>query len=185
MRTLVGRLATATPSHFAVWQECYFRWIEITNHYHSSLGKGFEDGRSAILGTSIPQDVRRVTYVAVPVLISLQDLHQQWRNLTLFLAAFGASCTPDEPYDHEALAEYIPMEYLPDTVKTLMNPDYLVDDFIERVVYQLIENNVAVRDVAREALGTELCAKLYPKLYKQLEKYVFRIILSTMNLTYM
>lgn len=99
---------------------------------------------------------------------AFQDLHHQWRNLTLFLAAFGAPCTPDQPYAHDALSKYLPPENLPDSAKILMDPNHMVDTFLENIISLLVSREVGVRDVAREALGMELAPRLYPKLYKHI-----------------
>jgi hypothetical protein len=103
-----------------------------------------------------------------------QDLHHQWRNLTLFLAAFGGACALDSPYGQETLADYISMRYVPDIAHSFRDPDYLVDLFLDNVIAQLVSPNIAVRDVARDALGTELSLKLFPKLCKHLDRYASR-----------
>jgi hypothetical protein len=97
-------------------------------------------------------------------------MHHQWRNLTLFLAAFGGACVLDGPYDQDGLAKTIPMQYVPDMAYSFRDPDYLVDLFLDNLIDQLVSPNIGVRDVARDALGTELSPKLYPKLYKHLDR---------------
>lgn len=105
-------------------------------------------------------------------------MHQQWRNLTLFLAALGAACTPAEPYDHEALFDIVPTQYMTDMTKTLQSPEHLVDAYLERLADQLISRVVSIRDVARDALGMELTTKLYPRLHKFLDRYANHLIQS-------
>lgn len=45
----------------------------------------------------------------------------------------------------------------------------MVDTFLENTIGLLASPHVAVRDVAREALGTELTPRLYSKLYRHID----------------
>jgi hypothetical protein len=101
-----------------------------------------------------------------------QDLHHQWCNLTLFLAALSGAYVPDEPYDQDGLSKVIPMQYVPDMTYSFRDPEHLVDLFLDNLIGQLVSPNIAVRNVARDALGTELSQRLYPKLYKHLDRQV-------------
>jgi hypothetical protein len=137
----------------AVWQECYFRWEEISKMYplHTNAR---DDGRAAMMTRPLGQE----------------ELHNQWRNLSLFLAAFGGVCMPDEPYEHDALSQYIPAEYMPDSAVIIHDPDAMLDKFLQQMVMLLLAPDAIVRDVAREVLGSELNPRLFSKLYRKVEE---------------
>lgn len=100
-----------------------------------------------------------------------QEKHVQWRNLTLFLAAFGGACVQDF-HDPAALLTIIPAQYLPDEMRVLQNPMNMVSTFITDLTDLLIAESAQVREVARDALGSELSPRLYAKLFRHLDEYV-------------
>jgi hypothetical protein len=102
-------------------------------------------------------------------MIFIQDKFIQWRNLTLFLAAFGGVTVQDK-HEPAALAAAIRPEYLPDEMRVLRDPADLVTIFIEYLTGALIDDVVRVREVAREALGWELSPRLFSKLFKHLDE---------------
>lgn len=93
----------------------------------------------------------------------------QWRNLTLFLAAFGGVCVL-ENHDPSALTSVVPAQYLPEEMRVLQNPMTLVSTFITDLTDLLIAESAQVREVARDALGTELSPRLYGRLFRHLEE---------------
>lgn len=167
IRKIVSRLAAPIPQHMAVWQECYHRWMEVGHHYKLTVPpeRGRDDGRDALLPRPLPSE----------------DLHHQWRNLTLFLAAFGAACVPSQPYGQDDLNEWIPPELLPDALRTIEDCDYLVESYLSTLITLLTSDIVAVRDVARDALGSELSPRLYPRLYRELDRVVSDVTLNSSN----
>lgn len=100
-----------------------------------------------------------------------QDKFIQWKNLTLFLAAFGG-VTVQEKHDPGALTAVIPPEFLLDDMRSLRDPADLVALFIEFLTNALIDDVVRVREVAREALGSELSPRLFSKLFRHLDEWV-------------
>ena len=101
----------------------------------------------------------------------IQDKHAQWRNLTLFLAAFGGVCV-EEDHDPSALTSVIAAQYLPDELRVLQNPSTMVSSFITDLTDLLIAESAQVREVARDALGTELSPRLFGRLFRHLEESV-------------
>ena len=93
----------------------------------------------------------------------------QWRNLTLFLAAFSGVCC-QEDFDPAALQAIVPAQILPDDMRTLKNPKSMVERFVKELTDFLIADSARVREVAREALGSELSPSLYGVLFKHLEE---------------
>lgn len=101
--------------------------------------------------------------------VSLQDKFYQWKNLTLFLATFGGA-TVQEVHNPSALTAVVPAEYLPDEMRALRDPEELVNAFIEFLTGALMDGNIRVREVAREALGSELSPRLFSKLFRFLDE---------------
>lgn len=89
----------------------------------------------------------------------------------MFLAAFGGACA-SEDHNPSGLVSVIPVQYLPDQMRVLQKPSSLVTAYIAALTDLLVVDSVAVRDVARDALGSELSPKLYSKLLKHLDEYV-------------
>lgn len=91
----------------------------------------------------------------------------QWQNLTLFLAAFGASATLDQ-YSNKDLLSIIPAKYLPDRFRAPQDGEEMVQNLIVASVDFLIADSPHAREIVKEALGSELSPKLYSFLFKQL-----------------
>lgn len=89
----------------------------------------------------------------------------------MFLAAFGG-VTVQEKHEPAALAAAIPLESLLDEMRVLRDPADLVTIFVEFLTDALIDDVVRVREVAREALGSELSPRLFSKLFKHLDEWV-------------
>lgn len=89
----------------------------------------------------------------------------------MFLAAFGG-VTVQEKHDPGALTSAIPPEFLLDDMRSLRDPADLVAIFIEFLTAALVDDEVRVREVAREALGSELSPRLFSKLFRHLDEWV-------------
>ena len=94
----------------------------------------------------------------------------QWQNLTLFLASFGAVSVLDQVNTGATLANVIPIKYLPDRFRILQDGEAMIHNFIVSSVEFLISRNPRARDTVKEALGSELTPRLYPRLFKQLNE---------------
>jgi hypothetical protein len=95
----------------------------------------------------------------------------QWQNLTLFLAAFGASAVLDQTSNNN-LTSIIPAKYLPDRFRAAQDGEVMIQNFIIASVDFLIADSPHARDLVKEALGSELSPSLYSRLFKQLHAYV-------------
>jgi neurofibromin 1 len=67
------------------------------------------------------------------------------------------------------LAEVIPHKFLMDKLRVVQNPLPLVEDFMSNLINLLVAGDTYIRDVVREALGSELSPRLYGTLIKNLE----------------
>lgn len=95
----------------------------------------------------------------------------QWKNLSLFLAAFGGACV-QEVHNPSALISVVPVKYLPDEMRVLQNPTTMVTTFIRDLTDLLISDTLEIREIARDALGCELSPRLYGKLFQHIEELV-------------
>lgn len=67
------------------------------------------------------------------------------------------------------LAGVIPPQFLLDRIRVIQSPLPLVEDFVGNLINLLVSSDMYIRDVVREALGSELNPRLYGKLIKNLE----------------
>ncbi|KAG1752509.1 uncharacterized protein EDB91DRAFT_1102988 [Suillus paluster] len=156
VRKLLRLVANSSPINIAVWEECFYRWSALSEfvvQHPLAAAAAFDDAHLS----------------KQEQLMSLEDKFIQWKNLTLFLAAFGG-VTVQETHDPGALAAAIPPDFLLDDMRTLRDPADLVTIFIEFLTGALIDDVVRVREVAREALGSELSPRLFSKLFKHLDE---------------
>ncbi|KAJ7265356.1 hypothetical protein B0H12DRAFT_1201035 [Mycena haematopus] len=152
LRKLVRLLVSTSAVNVAVWEELYWRWLYLYNYIKDTYSIGAE--RTQLM----PQ----------------QDKWQAYENLTLFLAASGGACVVDG-VDLKFLPSVIPVQYLPDQMREIQNPVPLVTKFIHTVTDQLVIDDLALREVARNALGAELSPKLYSRLLKHFDDTIRQI----------
>ena len=94
----------------------------------------------------------------------------QWQNLTLFLASFGAVSVLEQAQTGITLANRIPIHHLPDRFRVLHDGETYIQNFIQWSVEFLISNIPRARDTVKEALGSELNPRLYPRLFRSLNE---------------
>lgn len=75
-----------------------------------------------------------------------------------------------EGQDLTSLAKIIPPTFLPDKMRVVQNPAPLVEAFIGDLINLLVAGDTQIRDIVREALGSELSPRLYGKLIRNLEE---------------
>lgn len=100
-----------------------------------------------------------------------QEIQFQWRVLTLFLAAFASACAPTN-FDPSGLTAIIAPQFLPDEMRVLKDPSDLAETFIISLIDLIVADSVHARDVARDALGSELSPRVYPILFRHFSEYV-------------
>ncbi|KAG5638079.1 hypothetical protein H0H81_001929 [Sphagnurus paluster] len=151
IRKLIRHISYSSAVYIAVWQECYWRWRELTEKIFDPATNGSDDGHN--------------------LSATWQDQRFQWQNLTLFLAALGGACV-QENQDLTSLINVIPAHSLPDSMRVMQNPVPLVGTFISDLTALLVVADTQMRDVARDALGAELSPKLYSRLLRHLDEKI-------------
>ncbi|EIN11059.1 hypothetical protein PUNSTDRAFT_51619 [Punctularia strigosozonata HHB-11173 SS5] len=162
IRKLVRIIASASPAHMAVWQECYWRWCHLTE---LAIRPTTENG-------AIGPDSMQVTVFDRQM--TTEEVQFQWRVLTLFLAAFAAACTPTD-FDPSAVTYVVPSECLPDEIRILRDPWDLAESFIYSLVDLMVAESIHARDVARDATGSELSPGIYPILFKHMLSVIHNV----------
>lgn len=171
IRKLVRLIATPNPVYIAVWEECFTR----ARLLGDTIKAGKDDSASGDvdLGVVMSHEVgkldKRCRLWGTD--ISLQDRQSQWQNLTLFLAAFGASCAKPD-VNPRALTQMVPANYLLDSMCNLRNPDEILTGFLNLLIELMVSDSPFVRNVSRDALGVELSPKLYDRVFKLLYEWV-------------
>jgi len=169
-------LAIPHATYVAIWEECYFRWCALTELVINApsdpmTAESIQDSTVPVGDKSMTFEVRFCLTLLHRDLLTAyaQEQQHQWQNLTLFLAACGSACLI-EHHDPSALHSVIPAELLPDSMRVLKDPRMLINSFINFLMERLISDSVIARETAKEALGTELSIRLYPKLTKHFEE---------------
>ncbi|KNZ78617.1 Neurofibromin [Termitomyces sp. J132] len=152
VRKCIRGISYSSAVYVAVWQECYWRWRQLTEIVFE-VTENQENGESQ------------------PFPPSWEENRSQWQNLTLFLAALGGICV-QENQDLTSLAVVVPAHSLPDEMRALNNPAPLVSAFMADLTSMLVAPDTQIRDIARDALGSELSAKLYQKLLRLLDEKI-------------
>lgn len=161
-------LAIPSPTHVAVWEECYWRWCSLSELATRSSLDPTEEGPLPNGDKSLTTEVfASATTVRIALTFS-QQRQAQWHNLTLFLASFGSVCL-GEAHDSSALAAVIPTRYLPDQLRVLRDPTELLSSFITQLINLLLADSTQARDLAREALSAEAHPRLYPRILRELD----------------
>jgi len=76
----------------------------------------------------------------------------------------------EQDFDVTALTKVIPLHSLPDKIRVAENPLPLIEGFVSNLINLLVAGDIQIRDIVREALGTELSPRLYIKLLRNLEE---------------
>ncbi|EFI27794.1 hypothetical protein CC1G_14717 [Coprinopsis cinerea okayama7 len=153
LRKLIRLISYSSPIHSAVWAECYGRWRSISQPVYEALNEelnGNTSLRSAFGGQH-------------------QEFRFQWQNLTLFLATLCGTCTSEKP-DMTTLINTIPSEFMPDKIRVFQHIPALAETFISDLISLLMHHDAFIRDTAREALGSELSPRFYPKLIRFMDE---------------
>ena len=171
IRKLVRLIASPNPVYIAVWEECFTR----ARLLGDTIKAGKDDSASddVDLGVVMSHDVGKPDklHCICDADLFLQDRQSQWQNLTLFLAAFGASCAKPD-LNPRALTDMVPAGYLPDSMCNLRNPDEILTGFLNLLIELLVSDSPFVRNASRDALGGELSPKLYDRVFRLLYEWV-------------
>lgn len=168
IRKLVRMLSFSAGIQVVVWEECYWRWRTLNESMYN-MGSDIIDGIDN--PPSHSQQARSLSFFLFVLewfhVQESQDARFQWQNLTLFLAALAGSCVQAKNLD--ILGTVIAHKYLPDRMRIIQDPSPLIEDFLTFLMTLLVSGDTQTRDIAREALGSELSSRLYGNLIKHLE----------------
>ena len=89
--------------------------------------------------------------------------------MTLFLATFAGVCV-SQTDEIRPITDYFPSHLVPTRFQTISSPNDMVFTFIHHIVDFLMEDAIFVREVAKEAVGSELNPRLYPLLFARLDQ---------------
>ncbi len=84
------------------------------------------------------------------------------------MAAFGSA--GGKGYDSTSLASMVPAYYLPDQMRVLKDPADLLTIFTTQLINLLVSDSGQARDVARDALGSEIDPRLYSRILRELDQ---------------
>ncbi|KAH6914612.1 hypothetical protein BKA70DRAFT_1180120 [Coprinopsis sp. MPI-PUGE-AT-0042] len=153
IRKLIRLISYTSPIHSAVWAECYARWRAISQPVYDALN----------------EELNGSTNMRYAFMDQQQELRFQWQNLTLFLATLCGACAGEKP-DMSPLVNAIPPEYLPDRIRAVQHIPALAESFIGDLIALLLHHDAFCRDTARDALGSELSPRFYPKLIRFMDE---------------
>lgn len=88
------------------------------------------------------------------------------------MAAFGGVCLENTRDARNKLVSIIPYRFLPDELLALEDIFQFLNPFLSDLNKILTIQDVATRDIARDALGAELHPRLYSKVIKHLDECV-------------
>ncbi|KAF4620069.1 hypothetical protein D9613_004830 [Agrocybe pediades] len=166
IRKLVRMLRFSAGTQLVVWEECYWRWRILNEAINNALNEAAADLEplSPKVSNHFQQQQQQPTQPQ-------EDIRNQWQNLTLFLAALGGSCL-EQKVNSKELTNVITPYSVPDKVRVPQNPVPLIEDFIADLIQLLIAGDIKIRDIVRDALGSELSPRLYLKLVSKLDKTI-------------
>ncbi|GBE80125.1 hypothetical protein SCP_0213280 [Sparassis crispa] len=160
VRKIMRSMTFSSAINTAVWEECFWRWHALHD-----------------LVQRTTRELERCDPNMRPIgdnSLTLEECQAQWQNLTLFMTAFGSACIRDG-HDPSALTTTIPSYYLPDQMRVLRDPADLLSSFLTVLIDLLISDTVQHREVAREALSTEVHPRLYTRVFKELDSVLRQI----------
>jgi hypothetical protein len=112
----------------------------------------------------------------------VQENRYQWQNLTLYLAALSGVCY-GEDVQAFVLDKIVPRDMIPDKLRVIENPRANIERFLEALIGHLMTSENTIRDLVREALGSELGPRLYAKLLDLLKSCAFTFPVPIIHLT--
>jgi hypothetical protein len=172
IRKMLRKMRRQTPGNHGAWKEAYQRWHKLmktvarTNVESAedlTRSKGiFHDKQSLNNGNAAPS-------IASTAIGDFLEDRGEWHNYTGFLCALGGCCLGETGTGITEISDYEN-----DPFRSNEDPEAMVRQFIERMVELLVCENVVVREVVQQALGSDLSPALYGILFTRLESEVDR-----------
>ncbi|KAF8977993.1 Ras GTPase activating protein ira2, partial [Haplosporangium bisporale] len=163
LRRLLRQISQPTPGNLGAWEEAYRRWKNITVFWTKDEIAFYENMEP------FEKNRKRTTALPPPkggFIIDSSDSHNaEWQNFTGFLAALAGTSLPSNATPRtNPSGENFRRSSANETKQAQANVErYMLD-----MVQLLVNEQVFVRDVVKQTLGSELSPSLYPVLFKQL-----------------
>ncbi|KAJ7055100.1 hypothetical protein C8F01DRAFT_470816 [Mycena amicta] len=157
LRKFIRLLSFPSAIHVAVWEECYYRWLYLYNFLKDTLEEAAAEPES--------RD---------DILNAIKDKRIAYENLSLFLASLGGACVQDG-INLKFLSSVIPAKYLPDQLREIQPPGPLVSKFLHTLTDELVSEDSQMREISRNALGSELSPRLYSRLLRHFDDTIRQI----------
>ncbi|EJD36584.1 hypothetical protein AURDEDRAFT_117057 [Auricularia subglabra TFB-10046 SS5] len=144
LRHILRVLSPPSSMNLALFQYCYGRWAELSTRATHAA------------------DVDPATRAA-------------WQNLTFALVGIAGCCVPaeGENTDIRSLARYMP-QHLESVAAIPQQPLGAAKKFIMDLMDMLDDENVMIRETAKDALGIEMHSRLFPTLLQQMDYAIAR-----------
>ncbi|OZJ03142.1 hypothetical protein BZG36_04650, partial [Bifiguratus adelaidae] len=199
IRKLLRMMSKDTPGNLAGWEEAYKRWKFLT----PAVNRRPDESRDAIPETSTKKSAgtsgssgafyeklrgsgTKTQVIGFPRGEVDDNMIAEWQNYTGFLAALGGCClSADANAEHVSNVSSTSTLVSGNTNSSVetskrrsvpqpYDPTHMVDKFVAEMVDLLVSDNVVVREVVKEILGTDLSPGLYALLFHHLETAVAR-----------
>lgn len=132
----------------AAWLEIHRHWLQLLNDLRAN-----EDSPS-VMASGMEQRTAKT---------------EEWRNLTLFLAATLSCCSTGG-----SAAPSFPRKHLPPRLRIDQSLKETVDQFLDQLVQWLVSKSLLQRETALEAVCFELDPSFYPDLLFKLDGSVYQ-----------
>ncbi|KAG0019213.1 Ras GTPase activating protein ira2 [Podila clonocystis] len=169
LRRLLRQISQPTPGNLGAWEEAYRRWKNITVFWTKDEIAFYENMEP------FEKNRKRTTALPPPkggfIIDSSDSRNAEWQNFTGFLAALAGTSLPSNSTPRtNPPGENFRRSSANETKQAQANVErYMLD-----MVQLLVNEQVFVRDVVKQTLGSELSPSLYPVLFKQLIYVVSR-----------
>ncbi|KAG0047826.1 Ras GTPase activating protein ira2 [Gryganskiella cystojenkinii] len=172
LRRIIRQISQPTPGNLGAWEEAYRRWKNITVFWTKDE-MAFYDAMEPLEKNRNP---KRSTALPPPpkggfVIDPSAPRNAEWQNFTGFLAALAGASLP---------SNVVPKTSPPgenfrrSSVNETKAAQASVERYMLDMVQLLVNEQILVRDVVKQTLGSELSPALYPVLFKQLMFVVSR-----------
>ncbi|KAI8079304.1 hypothetical protein BDF21DRAFT_493917 [Thamnidium elegans] len=178
IRRLLRMVNHSSPGMLAAWEEAWKRWKSMVPSIARSPDEGRDDSSIDLSrkggGNTWHDKLRNnSSRQTIPSALSTTRIDfdnercMEWQNYAGFLAALGGVClmTDSLSVNKNRLSESSSNKYISAPVESAA----MVDKYVMDMVDLLACDNMIVRELAREILGSDLSPALYHILFRHLE----------------
>ncbi|OZJ06244.1 hypothetical protein BZG36_00849 [Bifiguratus adelaidae] len=197
IRKLRMSINKETPGNLAAWEEVWKRWKALTFSMIKSEEVNKEEGdrrnttQERLRSSNGPQ--RSNAQVSTRQFMD-GDLFLDWQNYTGFLASLGGSYLPPAHGSHsEHRSRNSVYGATPDShaEPTATPHEQMVEKFVQEMAEMLVHDELLLREVTKDILGSDLSPNLFGVLFRHLESIVNtfspregEVVCSPMNTTF-